>query len=182
VRRSAPANFGAPLPSLGSAKGSNRQFGTTARRDAPRGNAPARLNNARRNDDAEIEETTPAPGCRADTAGRAGPDGPSHGPTDGTRNGTSATPRFGRTNPRSTEVHFGETNPSSSAVEHATEPPGDAITNPATPLQLLKLCRKLVGAPRFELGTPSPPGCYARCEFALKRSSAAAISLSSTCA
>jgi hypothetical protein len=28
---------------IGSAKGSNRQFGTTARRDAPRGNAPARL-------------------------------------------------------------------------------------------------------------------------------------------
>src|SRR5882724_11109402 len=34
----------------------NRQFGTTVRRDAPRGNAPPRLNKARRNDEAEIEE------------------------------------------------------------------------------------------------------------------------------
>src|SRR5437899_11618808 len=39
-----PANFGAPLPSFGNAKGSNTKFGTTARRDAPRGNAPARVN------------------------------------------------------------------------------------------------------------------------------------------
>src|SRR5258706_13536384 len=44
VRRSAPANFGAPLPSLGVRRVRNRQFGTTARRDAPRGSAPARLN------------------------------------------------------------------------------------------------------------------------------------------
>src|SRR5882724_8085870 len=82
VRRSAPANFGAPLPSFGTAKGSNTKFGTTARRDAPRGNAPPRLNNIRRRDDAGIKE-----------------DGP---------RGTS---RFGETNPRASEVRFGGTNP-----------------------------------------------------------------------
>src|SRR5437899_6082454 len=44
VRRSAPANFGAPLPSDGVAQGSKPTIWTEARRDAPRGNAPARLN------------------------------------------------------------------------------------------------------------------------------------------
>src|SRR5437016_1592887 len=43
-RRSAAANFGAPLPSLGIAKGSKPTIWTEARRDAPRGNAPAWLN------------------------------------------------------------------------------------------------------------------------------------------
>src|SRR5882757_7814947 len=44
VRRSAPANFGAPLPSVGGAKGSKPTIWTEARRDVPRGNAPPRLN------------------------------------------------------------------------------------------------------------------------------------------
>src|ERR1043166_9791314 len=44
------------FPHLGVRRVRNRQFGTTARRDAPRGNAPARLNNTRRNDDAPIGE------------------------------------------------------------------------------------------------------------------------------
>ena len=111
------------------------------------------------NDDAKIEETTRAPRCRANTAGRAGPDGLRDGP----RGAPYATPRFGETNPRSPEVGFGETNPSPSAVERATEPPG-AMSKSVTPLQTrrrrcsaLKLCRKLVGAERFELSTPSPP-------------------------
>src|SRR4051794_19963612 len=40
-----PSTFGAPLPSfLGMRRVRNRQFGTTVRRDAPRGNAPARRN------------------------------------------------------------------------------------------------------------------------------------------
>src|SRR4051812_49282364 len=39
-----PANFGAPLPSDGDAKGSKPTIWTEARRDAPRGNAPARVN------------------------------------------------------------------------------------------------------------------------------------------
>ena len=43
-RRSAAANFGAPLPSVGGAKGSKPTIWTEARRDAPRGNAPARVN------------------------------------------------------------------------------------------------------------------------------------------
>src|SRR5205085_2503170 len=34
----------------------NRQFGTTARRDAPRGNAPARLRTHEERNDAEIAE------------------------------------------------------------------------------------------------------------------------------
>src|SRR5882724_4789804 len=38
---SAPANFGAPLPSFRECEGFEQKFGTTARRDAPRGNAPA---------------------------------------------------------------------------------------------------------------------------------------------
>src|ERR1051326_425677 len=42
-RRSAAANFGAPLPSFGNAKGSKPTIWTEARRDAPRGNAPARV-------------------------------------------------------------------------------------------------------------------------------------------
>src|SRR4029077_18497876 len=37
-RRSAAANFGAPLPSVGGAKGSKPTIGTETRRDAPRGN------------------------------------------------------------------------------------------------------------------------------------------------
>ena len=44
ARRSAPANFGAPLPSDGDAKGSKPTIWTEASRDAPRGNAPARHN------------------------------------------------------------------------------------------------------------------------------------------
>src|SRR5471032_3196879 len=39
-----PANFGAPLPSDGGAKGSKPTIWTETRRDVPRGNAPARLN------------------------------------------------------------------------------------------------------------------------------------------
>src|SRR3954468_16085659 len=42
-RRSAAANFGAPLPSVGGAKGSKPTIWTEASRDAPRGNAPARV-------------------------------------------------------------------------------------------------------------------------------------------
>src|SRR5712671_4690887 len=38
-----PANFGAPLPSVGGAKGSKPTIWTEASRDAPRGNAPARV-------------------------------------------------------------------------------------------------------------------------------------------
>src|SRR5205809_860146 len=64
------------FPLLGLRRVRNRQFGTTVRRDAPRGNAPARLNNDGENDDAEIEETITAPRSRADAVGRAGPDGP----------------------------------------------------------------------------------------------------------
>src|SRR2546421_10314266 len=41
----------------------NRQFGTTVRRDAPRGNAAARLNNAWRNDDAEVCAPHSPPSC-----------------------------------------------------------------------------------------------------------------------
>ncbi len=88
---------------LGLRRVRNRQFGTTARRDAPRGNAPARLNNDGENDDAEIEETITAPRCRADAVGRAGPDGTRDGPRDG----PSATPRFGKTNPRASAVEDG---------------------------------------------------------------------------
>ena len=40
---SAAANFGAPLPSDGGAKGSKPTIWTEARRDAPRGSDPARL-------------------------------------------------------------------------------------------------------------------------------------------
>ena len=43
-RRSAAANFGAPLPSVGGAKGSKPTIWTEARRDVPRGNAPPRFN------------------------------------------------------------------------------------------------------------------------------------------
>src|SRR6266852_5195817 len=39
-----PANFGAPLPSLLGVRRVRTKFGTTARRDAPRGNAPAWVN------------------------------------------------------------------------------------------------------------------------------------------
>src|SRR5260221_13665506 len=39
-----PANFGAPLPSDGDAKGSKPTIWTETRRDVPRGNAPARHN------------------------------------------------------------------------------------------------------------------------------------------
>src|SRR5882724_10322356 len=40
---------------LGVRRVRNRQFGTTVRRDAPRGNAPPRFNNVRRrNDDTEV--------------------------------------------------------------------------------------------------------------------------------
>src|SRR5216684_3596933 len=56
VRRSAPANFGAPLPSFWECEGFEQQFGTTARRDAPRGNAPARFNTCTEKPDAEIKE------------------------------------------------------------------------------------------------------------------------------
>src|ERR1043165_2508218 len=43
-RRSAAANFGAPLPSVWGAKGTKPTLGTEAGRDAPRGSTPARLN------------------------------------------------------------------------------------------------------------------------------------------
>src|SRR3954471_874490 len=39
----------------------NRQFGTTVRRDAPRGNAPSRRNNATRKDDAGLNNQHPLP-------------------------------------------------------------------------------------------------------------------------
>src|ERR1043166_2115448 len=42
------------FPHLGVRRVRNRQFGTTARRDAPRGNAPPRLNKHTEDDDAEI--------------------------------------------------------------------------------------------------------------------------------
>ena len=51
---SAAANFGAPLPSDGGAKGSKPTIWTEARRDAPRGNNGARTHEWRRNDDVEI--------------------------------------------------------------------------------------------------------------------------------
>src|SRR4029078_10079120 len=41
-------------PLMGMRRVRNRQFGTTVRRDAPRGNAPARLKNEGKNHDAEI--------------------------------------------------------------------------------------------------------------------------------
>jgi hypothetical protein len=54
-RRSAAANFGAPLPSVGGAKGSKPTIWTEARRDAPRGDAPPRLKRMHgENHDAEI--------------------------------------------------------------------------------------------------------------------------------
>ena len=56
---------------LGVRRVRNRQFGTTVRRDAPRGNAPARLNKWRRNDDAEVyapDSPSSCPAlCRAST-------------------------------------------------------------------------------------------------------------------
>src|SRR5438874_3644352 len=56
-RRSAAANFGAPLPSDGGAKGSKPTIWTEARRDVPRGNAPARVNNiCTKKDDVENAE------------------------------------------------------------------------------------------------------------------------------
>jgi hypothetical protein len=118
------------FPRLGVRRVRNRQFGTTVRRDAPRGNAPARLNNARRNDDAEIEEDNhrsavsgrserdcfaslamtadvviarSAQRDEAISATRVGLDVPSAGP-DGAR----AEPHFGETNPG---FRFGGTNP-----------------------------------------------------------------------
>src|SRR6267154_5847295 len=48
---------------LGLRRVRNRQFGTTARRDAPRGNAPARFKDARRNDDDEIYADDSRPSC-----------------------------------------------------------------------------------------------------------------------
>src|SRR5436305_15227705 len=44
------------FPLFGSAKGSNTKFGTTARRDAPRGNAPTRLNTCTEDEDAPIKK------------------------------------------------------------------------------------------------------------------------------
>src|SRR3954462_12051013 len=53
-RRSGPRLSALRYPLMGMRRVRNRQFGTTVRRDAPRGNAPARLNNAGENHDAEI--------------------------------------------------------------------------------------------------------------------------------
>src|SRR5882757_4817006 len=49
-----PANFGAPLPSVGGAKGSKPTIWTETRRDVPRGNAPARVKHVWRARDANV--------------------------------------------------------------------------------------------------------------------------------
>src|SRR4051794_32421066 len=59
-RRSDPRLSALRYPLMGMRRVRNRQFGTTVRRDAPRGNAPARRNNARRKDDAGLQNQTSA--------------------------------------------------------------------------------------------------------------------------
>ena len=65
------------FPHLGLRRVRNRQFGTTARRDAPRGNAPARFNKCtekgaeRRNDDVEVCAPHSPPSFRGAPKARA---------------------------------------------------------------------------------------------------------------
>ena len=127
VRRSAPANFGAPLPSyLGVRRVRNRQFGTTVRRDAPRGNAPPRLNTWRkkrcrnlRTQLASLSTVMPGlvPGMTPWRQGKGWMAGTSPAMTNGAfwRNEPEvfgSRTVFWRNEPESSsEWHFGETNP-----------------------------------------------------------------------
>src|SRR3954469_23599313 len=79
-RRSGPRLSALPYPLMGMRRVRNRQFGTTVRRDAPRGNAPPRLDNVRGNTMLGLNETVTAELCCRDCFAEPVIDRPKAGP------------------------------------------------------------------------------------------------------